>query len=63
MIKSKSEGYDPHQRPKDRQGGLSQAIGTSVVQTSRATRYETRPHHCDASDAGRRYDRFSRDRN
>jgi hypothetical protein len=31
--------YDPLQHPKDRQGDFSQAIGTSIIQISRATRY------------------------
>jgi len=34
-----AEGCDPLNRPKDRQGGFPQAIGTSIAQINRATRY------------------------
>jgi hypothetical protein len=45
-----AEGCDPLNSSKDRQARVSQAIGASIIQTSSKTRYQARPHHCDATD-------------
>ena len=55
-----AKGCDPLNRPKEYQARVTQAIGTRIVPISRATRYQARPNHCDAANAGGRYDRVSR---
>ena len=58
-----AEGCDPLNRPKDQQTQISRAIGARVVQAGNGAPHQTRPHHRNAADVGRRNDGISRHRN
>jgi hypothetical protein len=45
QAQNQAEGCDPLNRPKDRQACITQAIGARIVQISRGTRYQARPHY------------------
>jgi len=47
-----AKGCDPLSRAKNYQARVSQAIGTCIVKTGHQTRYQTRPHHRNAEEAG-----------
>src|SRR5882724_5258981 len=61
QAQNQAEGCDPLNRPEDRQGPVSQAIGACIIQISRATQYQARPHHRNAADAHGCNDRSDHD--
>jgi hypothetical protein len=56
-----AESCVPLNRPKDRQVRIPQATCASFIEANSAVEHQTRPHHCDAANAGRRYPRLPRD--
>src|SRR5882672_8150534 len=51
QAQNQAEACEPLNRPKDCQAHVTQAIGACIVQISRGTRYQARPHYLNATDA------------